>query len=76
MTQMTHTANTLHGLTGQFAALRAAAGQRISLLRRYRATLTELNSLSDLELVDLGLSRGELRGIAWTASVKEIALGH
>ena len=36
--------------------------------RVYRTTLDELSSLSERELNDLGISRGEVRGIAYKAA--------
>lgn len=34
----------------------------------YRETLRELEALSDRELIDLGITRGEIRGIAYQAA--------
>lgn len=39
-------------------------GERLALYRRYRATLEELETLSDRELADIGMHRGELGEIA------------
>lgn len=36
--------------------------------RMYSRTVRELSSLSDRELNDLGISRGSIRGIAWTST--------
>jgi uncharacterized protein YjiS (DUF1127 family) len=33
--------------------------------RRYNASLRELNNLSDRELADIGLGRGDIPRIAW-----------
>jgi len=37
---------------------------RFALLRRYNQTLAELRALSDRDLADLGMSRGDFRRIA------------
>lgn len=41
---------------------------RVQQYRTYRQTLEELEALSDRELLDLGLSRTQLRGIAYRAA--------
>ena len=41
---------------------------RVRRYRTYRETLTDLEALSDRELVDLGLSRSMLRSIAYKAA--------
>ena len=59
---LTNTAN-VNGL-GLFDRARTAIAQ----YRSYRQTLTELQSLSNRELADLGLSRFGLRDVARTAA--------
>lgn len=48
------------GIQGHLAQIR----NRLAEYRRYRATLGELEALSDRELADLGLSRTDIRAIA------------
>lgn len=43
---------------------------RLERNRRFRRTLAELNTLSDRELADLGMSRAMLRSVAWESSAK------
>ena len=40
--------------------------------RMYRTTFNALNELSNRDLADLGLSRSELRHVAWTTSHREV----
>ena len=42
--------------------------RRVSQYRTYRQTLTELECLSERELTDLGINRGQLRAIAYRAA--------
>lgn len=65
---MTHTAtrNTtltqeLGGFSGQMARLR----QRWADYREYRRTLAELDMLTDRDLADLGLSRLDIKEVAY-----------
>ena len=39
-------------------------GVRLALLRQYRATIAELEMLSDRELADIGMHRSNIREIA------------
>lgn len=39
--------------------------------RTFRSTYSELNALSERELNDLGLARGDIRGVAWAATLKK-----
>lgn len=41
--------------------------QKISNWRKYRETVTELGRMTDRELSDLGIGRGEIRQVARTA---------
>lgn len=56
---------------GALAALRglvARIRERIEEERRYRQTLRELSSLSDRELDDIGIGRGQIREVAREAA--------
>jgi uncharacterized protein YjiS (DUF1127 family) len=63
-----------NSLAARFAdrleVLNDSARQRLVRHRVYRATLTELNSLTDRELSDLGLRRGMLRKLAREAALR------
>lgn len=48
--------------------LRRAFAEWRSANRAYRTTFDELDRLTDRELADLGISRGEIRDIAFQAS--------
>lgn len=59
------------------SAIRAAAPKagvfrtlfaRIAQYRTYRATFNELSSMGDRELADIGLSRSQIRSIAYEHS--------
>lgn len=53
--------NTLRGsLVSRFNSMRA----RYVQWRLYRTTLNELTALSDRDLADIGINRGELRALA------------
>jgi uncharacterized protein YjiS (DUF1127 family) len=54
-------ADFLHGL---FARL----GARIGYWRRYRATVAELERLTDGQLADIGILRGNIAAVAQTAA--------
>ncbi len=51
------------GVSGFFRDIAKTVGQ----YRLYRTTLVELQSLSDHELSDLGLSRSALRSVAYNS---------
>ncbi len=53
---------------GRLADLRAYLAERIATYRLYRATLSELDGLTDRDLNDLGLSRSDLAHLAWTSA--------
>lgn len=40
----------------------------LTALSRYRATVNALSQLSNRELADIGLTRGDIRHVAWRAS--------
>ena len=65
---MTNTSSASFGgrVANFFTGLRA----RRAKYAVYRETLRELQSLSDRELNDLGITRGEIRGIAYQAAYK------
>ena len=48
-----------------FSGLWARLGKRLANHQRYRQTLDELGALSDRELADLGLTRLQVREVAW-----------
>ena len=50
------------------AGLIGSLNQRVQRYRTYRKTLEELETLSDRELFDLGLSRAQFRAIAYNAA--------
>ena len=54
-------AELLHGL---FARLES----RIAYWRRYRATVSQLDDLTDRQLADIGISRGNIAAVARTAA--------
>jgi uncharacterized protein YjiS (DUF1127 family) len=55
---------------GRLADLRATLAERFATYRLYRATLTELEGLTDRDLNDLGLTRGDIRDVAWSAATR------
>jgi uncharacterized protein YjiS (DUF1127 family) len=55
---------------GRLADLRASLVERFANYRLYRATLTELEGLTDRDLTDLGLTRGDIRDVAWNAAYR------
>lgn len=58
------------GLVHRIGNLFAELKQRRAKYRVYSTTLTELNHLSSRELADLGLSRSEIRRVAYHAAYK------
>mgnify|MGYP005992209883 CR=1 FL=1 len=61
-----HTAD--FGLTGRFTAIKNSLVERVARHRVYRETMVELESLSNRELSDLGLSRAGIKSIALEAA--------
>ncbi|MGH6917378.1 MAG: DUF1127 domain-containing protein [Geminicoccaceae bacterium] len=49
-------------------ALFARLGARIAYWRRYRATVNELCNLTDDQLADIGITRGNILAVARTAA--------
>lgn len=66
----THRAQTELSLGGWISALRADVAERFGKYRLYRTTLNELASLSDRDLMDLGLHRGMIDAVAREAAYK------
>ena len=54
-----------HNEAGGFSSLRARLGKRLADYRQYLKTLDELGALSDRELADLGLTRLQVRDVAY-----------
>jgi uncharacterized protein YjiS (DUF1127 family) len=52
----------------RFSALRAELAEKAEKRKVYRTTLTELQSLSNRDLADLGLSRSMIPNIAFEAA--------
>jgi uncharacterized protein YjiS (DUF1127 family) len=55
------TSEALHGLVARLEA-------RIAYWLRYRATVAELNDLTDRQLADIGIMRGDIAAVARTAA--------
>lgn len=53
---------------GFFATLRSSIADRVAKYKIYRATINELEVLSNRELSDLGLSRSMIKGVAIEAA--------
>ncbi|SMY07703.1 DUF1127 domain-containing protein [Flavimaricola marinus] len=52
----------------RFSGLRASLADRYAKYKVYRSTMTELDTLSDRELADLGIHRSSIRAIAIEAA--------
>ena len=46
----------------------AALVRMIREWKRYNRSVSELNSLGDRELADIGISRSDIQRVAWSAS--------
>ena len=57
-----------NGLATRFDALLIDIRARLARRRVFNQTLHELSQLSNRELADLGLSRTEIRRVAWQAA--------
>lgn len=68
MTTATLTRTEAVRLPAGLGALRARLAEVIARRRAYAATLRELNALTERELNDLGLSRGDIRRVAREAA--------
>lgn len=64
MNTTSHSLNTVRRRDGFLSGI----GQRFARYKTYRTTLNELERLSDHELADLGLSRAQLRSIAYKSA--------
>jgi uncharacterized protein YjiS (DUF1127 family) len=53
------------GFSDRFAALIQDLKERRARRKLFRQTLNEMSALGDRELRDLGLSRSQLRSVAW-----------
>ncbi|CUH63735.1 hypothetical protein TL5118_00593 [Thalassovita autumnalis] len=53
------------GIADRFAALIQDLQERRARRKLFRDTLNEMSALGDRELRDLGLSRSQLRSVAW-----------
>jgi uncharacterized protein YjiS (DUF1127 family) len=60
--------NTQSGLGARFSSLIAAFQERRIKRRVFKDTYFELSRLDNRDLADLGLSRSEIRRIAWQAA--------
>ncbi|EIE50313.1 hypothetical protein AL036_13840 [Salipiger aestuarii] len=58
------------GFAGGFGSFFAGIREQMERRKLFRETLRELNSLSNRELADLGLSRSMTRRIAYQAAYK------
>lgn len=56
------------GHPSRFSGLVGNITERVQRYKTYRRTLEELEALSDRELIDLGISRTQMRGIAYRAA--------
>jgi len=70
MAYATNTVAPSFSFAERFEALRAAFTENRRKARIYRATLDELNVLTDRELADIGVSRSEIRSIAANAAAE------
>lgn len=61
-------AGTHNGLAARFAALTETFRARNAKRKIYNQTYRELAGLTDRDLSDLGLSRTEIRRVAWQAA--------
>jgi uncharacterized protein YjiS (DUF1127 family) len=51
-----------------FKTIERAIVEKVAAWRRYRKTIRELSQMSDLELHDIGVHRGEIEHIASTTA--------
>ncbi len=68
MTYSTHTGFAGFSLGQRFAAFRADLAENAAKRKVYRTTLAELESLSNRDLGDLGISRSAIKAIAFEAA--------
>ena len=68
MADTTYTTDVHAGLVQRLQEALGGLGQRFARYRLYRRTLSELASMSNRELADLGLHRSEIRRVAYHAA--------
>jgi uncharacterized protein YjiS (DUF1127 family) len=68
MTYNTHTGFAGFALGQRFAAFRSELADKAAKRKVYRTTVAELESLSNRDLADLGLSRSMIASIAYEAA--------
>ncbi|PJI91315.1 uncharacterized protein YjiS (DUF1127 family) [Yoonia maricola] len=68
MTVQTETFLAGNSLSTRFAAFRAQLADNAAKRKTYRKTLSELETLSNRDLADLGISRSMIKGIAYEAA--------
>lgn len=61
-------ANVDAGIVARLVAAYKTVGERFARYNTYRNTVIELNALSGRELADLGVSRANIRAIAYKAA--------
>ncbi|MGR3435986.1 MAG: DUF1127 domain-containing protein [Shimia sp.] len=64
MAYASETLSTRGGLVAQAQGFAGGLAARYAKYRLYRQTVTALGELSNRELADLGLTRGEIRSVA------------
>lgn len=65
MANVTHTQTTYEAAADRISSRVADLRQRFAQWRFYQRTISELSALDNRDLDDLGISRGEIRDIAW-----------
>lgn len=70
---MTYATHTDHGLSGTFlwqrlSGLKANLAERQAQRQAFRRTLSELSTMSDRDLTDIGVDRADIRAIARQAA--------
>ena len=68
MAFMTDTLSAAGSIVERIGRIRAAIGDRHARQTLYRRTLAELQALSDRDLADLGIARGDLHDLAREAA--------
>jgi uncharacterized protein YjiS (DUF1127 family) len=68
MTYSTYTGFAGFSLGQRFAAFRADMAENAAKRKAYRTTLAELESLSNRDLSDLGISRSAIKSVAFEAA--------
>ena len=68
LTHSTHRPVQGISLWQRLSALRSTLSERAARERLYRSTIRELDGLSDRDLADLGIARGNVRSVAHEAA--------